>query len=114
MFATTLSAYTEPSAVSPGEPFNLILELDENAPSGLPDFGPLRYDFHIHGTAHSASYVFINGQSKASTRWTVTLVPKHTGQLTIPAIQVGQARSKPITLHVGEQPSSRTLITTTL
>ena len=100
-FAATLSARTEPSAVALGEPFNLILELDENAPSGLPDFTPLRYDFHIHGTAHSTSYLFTNGQSKASTRWTVTLVPRRVGELTIPSIQIGQARSHPITLHVG-------------
>ncbi len=100
-YATTLSVRTEPESVAPGEPFNLILELDENAPSGLPDFGPLAHDFHIHGTAHSASYMYTNGQSKASTRWTVTLVPKHTGKVTIPPIQVGKARSRPIALNIG-------------
>ncbi|MCH9756144.1 MAG: BatD family protein [Gammaproteobacteria bacterium] len=108
VFATILSAHTEPSAVAPGEPFNFVLELDENAPAGLPDFGPLSYDFHIHGTAHSASYVFTNGQSKASTRWSVTLVPKHTGKITIPPIQVGQARSNPITLNIASNPAPST------
>lgn len=107
IYATTLSAHTEPASVSPGEPFNLILELDENAPSGLPDFGVLGHDFYVHGTAHSASYVFTNGQSKASTRWTVTLVAKHAGNITIPAIQVGQARSQPITLNVGRNNRQR-------
>ncbi len=107
LFASTLSAHIEPTHVSPGEPFTLTLELDENAPSGLPDFGPLSHDFYIHGTAHSASYVFQNGQSKASTRWDVTLVAKHSGQVTIPAIQVGKARSNPITLHVGRGASHK-------
>ncbi|MDF1677756.1 MAG: BatD family protein [Legionellaceae bacterium] len=106
--ATTLSAHTEPDSVGPSEPFNLILELDENAPPGLPDFGPLTHDFHIHGTAHSASYMYTNGQSKASTRWTVTLVPKRTGKVTIPSIQVGRARSRPITLNIGRHSAPQT------
>jgi hypothetical protein len=97
--ASTLSVHTEPDFVSPGEMFNLIFELDENAPAGLPDFGPLAYDFYIHGTAHSASYVYGNGQSKATTRWSLTLRAKHTGKLTIPAIQIGKARSRAFTLN---------------
>ena len=108
IYASTLSVHTEPASISPGEPFNLILELDENAPAGLPNFGALNYDFHVHGTSHRASYVYVNGQSKASTRWSVTLVPKHTGKITIPAIQVGQARSEPITLNIGSTTVSQT------
>lgn len=100
-FAATLNAHVEPEAVRPGEAFRLILELDENAPPGLPSFDPLSHDFYIRGTAHSASYVFDNGQSRASTRWTITLVPKHAGNLTIPPIQVGKAQSKPIIVRVG-------------
>jgi hypothetical protein len=116
LYASTLTAHAEPTAVSPGEPFNLILELDENAPSGLPDFGPLNYDFYIHGTGHRASYVYNNGQSKASTRWSVTLVSKHTGTVTIPAIQVGKARSKPFSITVSRNaappsPSKHTSVT---
>jgi len=98
--ATTLSSKIDPSQVAPGQPFHLILELDENAPSGLPDFSPLHYDFEINGTAHRASYMFIDGQSKASSSWTFTLTPKRTGKLTIPAIQVGRARSNPGSIEV--------------
>ena len=117
LYASTLTAHAEPAAVSPGEPFNLILELDENAPSGLPDFGPLNYDFYMHGTDHRTSYVYSNGQSKASTRWSVTLVSKHTGNVTIPAIQVGKARSTPFSITVSRNaaapsPSRHTSVTT--
>lgn len=103
-YAATLSAKVDPAQVMPGQAFHLILELDENAPAGLPDFSPLQYDFQINGTAHRASYMFIDGQSKASSSWTVTLTPKHTGKLTIPAIQVGNARSTPSSIEVTNTP----------
>ncbi len=111
--AANLTVHTEPTVVTPGEPFTLILELDENAPAGLPDFGPLGYDFYIHGTSHSASYVYQNGQAKTSTRWRVTLLPKNSSARNIPAIQVGQARTKPFTLNQNQatrhtQPSADT------
>ncbi|MDF1683701.1 MAG: BatD family protein [Legionellaceae bacterium] len=103
-YATTLSAKVDPAQIMPGQAFHLILELDENAPAGLPDFSPLQYDFQVHGTAHRASYMFIDGQSKASSSWTVTLTPKHTGKIIIPAIQVGHARSLPTSIEVTNTP----------
>lgn len=106
-YATTLTTRVDPPEVRPGQPFHLIYELDENAPAGLPDFSPLNHDFQIHGTAHHASYVFTDGQSKASTRWVVTLMPRKTGQLTIPAIQIGQARSTPQNIQVTQHPKPR-------
>ena len=102
--AATLSTKVDPTQVAPGQPFHLILELDENAPSGLPDFSPLQYDFEINGTSHRASYMFIDGQSKASSSWTITLTPKRTGKVTIPAIQVGHARSTPSSIEVTNTP----------
>lgn len=104
--SATLSAKVDPTQVMPGQAFHLILELDENAPAGLPDFSPLQYDFQINGTAHRASYMFVDGQSKASSSWTVTLTPKHTGKLTIPAIQVGHARSAPTSIEVTNNPQT--------
>lgn len=101
-FASTLTAHIEPEHVQPGEPFQLILELDENAPSGLPDFGVLAHDFHITGTSHSTSYLFANGKSKTTSRWAVTLVPRYAGKLVIPSIQVGQARSEPLNIEVSD------------
>ena len=102
--ASTLSTKVDPTQIMPGQAFHLILNLDENAPAGLPDFSPLQYDFEIHGTAHRASYMFIDGQSKASSSWTVTLIPKRTGKITIPAIQVGHARSTPSSIEVTNTP----------
>ncbi|MDX2345249.1 MAG: BatD family protein [Legionella sp.] len=108
LHASTLSVRTEPAVLSPGQTFNLILELDENAPAGLPDFGPLGYDFYIQGTSHNASYVYNNGQSKSSTQWRIILLPKHTGQITIPAIQVGKARSTAFTPNLSTDAAHRT------
>jgi hypothetical protein len=104
--ASSITTRVDPPEVYPGQPFHLILELDENAPSGLPDFNPLSHDFQIHGTAHQASYVYSNGQSKASTRWTVTLIPKQTGRLTIPGIQIGRAQSPPTHILVTTRPQA--------
>jgi hypothetical protein len=105
-YASTITTRVDPPEVYPGQPFHLVLELDENAPSGLPDFNPLSHDFQINGTAHQASYVYSNGQSKASSRWTVTLIPKQTGRLTIPSIQIGRAQSPPTSILVTTRPQA--------
>jgi len=101
--AGTVTTRAEPMLIQPGESFRLILELDENAPSGLPNLDPLSHDFYITGRAHSTSYLYVNGKSQTTSRWEITLVPKYAGKVTVPAIQIGQARSKAITIKVSDE-----------
>jgi hypothetical protein len=43
---------------------------------------------------------FINGRSSSGTEWRLTLMPKGTGKIEIPAIRLGSAASRPLTLEV--------------
>lgn len=68
---------------------------------GEPDFAPLDVDFEILGTAQSTQISSSNGQYVAETRWTVQVLPRKVGVLTIPSIAFGSSASPARTLTVG-------------
>ena len=68
--------------------------------STRPDFSALDTDFDVLGTSQSTSVSIINGRMQRSARWLVDLMPKREGVFTIPAIQIGNERSNPLTLTV--------------
>jgi len=67
---------------------------------GEPDFAPLSVDFEILGTAQSTQISSSNGQYTAETRWTVQVLPRKIGVLTIPSVAFGSSASAARTLTV--------------
>ena len=64
------------------------------------DLAPLTTDFDVEATSTQSQLRVVNG---AVTSWVdllVTLRPKRTGQLTIPALTLGNERSQPLTITV--------------
>lgn len=94
-----LQASVDRNPVNMNESFTLTLETDD-ALDGAPDLSVLQNDFEVLNQGKSSSYQFINGHSSRSTRWSITLMPKHGGQLRIPAIAIDGENSAPITLTV--------------
>ncbi|MFP3520145.1 BatD family protein, partial [Pseudomonas sp. SIMBA_077] len=45
------------------------------------------------------------GDNHASTRWIVTLLPRHTGTLEIAPLQLGSLQSQPLSLQVNTSPA---------
>ncbi|KTC65297.1 KQDN repeat-containing protein (plasmid) [Legionella adelaidensis] len=84
-----------------GETFSLTLSV-ENAQqhTAAPDLTPLQKDFNIVGTERNLSLSIINGQTSSVSRWTILLMPKITGIITIPPIQVGNEHSEATSIEI--------------
>lgn len=68
-----------------------------------PDLDPLHIDFHVLGNSQSNRHMTRNGRSESWTEWTVSLMPRRKGRLTIPPISVNGETTQAISLYV--QPS---------
>jgi hypothetical protein len=86
--------------VALGDSFSLRLEVSGQPDGSAPDLMPLEKDFKIEGSGQTSMTNVINGAVSRSHGWTITLSPKATGNLTIPAIKVGSDSSKPMNIAV--------------
>ncbi len=100
--AATLLARVDRTELSLDETVELTLETPDGTAFGKPDLQPLDGLFKVSGTRQSNQLAGANGEAKAITQWQVTLQPLQTGYVVIPPLQLGDARSEPITLHVTE------------
>jgi hypothetical protein len=71
-----------------------------DAPEGEPDFSVLEQDFEILDQSQKSNISLINGEFSRSVAWTLTLMARKAGHLSIPAISFGQDRSDSIQLEV--------------
>ena len=92
-------AWLEQPQVTLGQAVTLNVETD--AVSATPDLTPLMRDFEVEGQSDSRSVRMVNGRMSASTTFSLTLRPRRAGTLAIPALQVGNERTAPLTLEVG-------------
>ncbi len=97
--AAAVRATLDTNTVGLGETVQLRLERDDQA-SGNPDLSPLRADFDVVSTSTSRTIQITNGSVATHVQANVMLAPKHTGQLTIPAIDWSGETSSPLTLTV--------------
>lgn len=96
-----VSASTSRTVISIDE--TLVLEIKSEDSSGEPDLSVLENDFQILGRSQSQNYSLINGHASRTHSWNVTLLPKKTGEITIPAVQVGNETTQPIHLVIQGQ-----------
>lgn len=96
MFAATnvwagqLSVSVEPQQIQFGDTVRLELSYEgDDAGSLQPNFNVLRNDFTIYSTSTSMQSNFVNGVGHQRRMWTLTLMPKREGDLTIPPITAG-------------------------
>lgn len=98
-------AWLEQPQVTLGQAVTLNVETD--AVSATPDLTPLMRDFEVEGQSDSRSVRMVNGRMSASTTFSLTLRPRRAGTLAIPALQVGNERTAPLTLEVGATATAR-------
>ncbi len=94
----SLQATVDRNPVSADESFTLTLQSDGSNAS--PDLSPLKRDFEILGQSQGSTIQIVNGHTSQSVQWQISLSPKHSGQIVIPAITAGGQSSQPITLNV--------------
>ena len=113
VFMTPLSAYAAVTAsvdrttIASHESLELTLRTDENT-NASPDLAALTQSFELLGTRQQQRTQIINNTSSYARDWIITLLPKEQGQLTIPAITLGDQQTQPITITVSDDNSDTT------
>jgi len=98
-FAETIKVSSDRNPVKQDESFHLIFKSTDSV-ADSPDFSPLEKDFEILSQNQSTQIQIINGQQSRTKEWTLTVMAKRTGNLTIPAITFGQEQTTPTTISV--------------
>jgi len=99
--SASVTASTSRSVISIDETIELVIKNDKS--SDDPDLSILENNFQIMGRSQSQNYSLINGNASSTYTWNVTLLPKKTGEITIPAIKVGNESTRPIHLVIKKQ-----------
>ncbi len=92
-------ATVDTTSIGADATLELMLEHDGQT-SAEPDLSPLRQDFDVLSTSRSSSVQIVNGSMTSSVRVELSLSPKHSGQVRIPAITWGNDKSDPIVVNV--------------
>lgn len=95
-----LQASVDRTRLVEGETLELTLETGTGNRFSRPDLAPLEEHFQIQGSRQLSLVTQIDGRSQPITRWIITLLPKRTGYVVIPPIELDGARSGPVTLQV--------------
>lgn len=74
-----------------------------------PDFSVLKKEFDIVGTTRSSQVNIINGVTEIENQWQLALLPKHSGDIVLPAISVGNDKTTPRLIHVSSITKASTL-----
>lgn len=97
-----LSAYVDRTEVSVNDVFTLTIRVNAEIRGGRPDIDSLQQDFEIIGSSERNSFTFINGVSQQWSEFRISLRPRTTGNLTIPAFRVGNEVTMPIAVSVSD------------
>lgn len=96
-----VTASVDRERVEQNESFTLEIVFDGD-PDTAPDFSPLEADFFLGQTSQLSNTRILNGSITRSMTWTVALMAKRTGLLTIPPITIGNEQSDPVSIDVRE------------
>ena len=101
--APAVHAFLDRDQVSLGD--TVTLNIQSHGAVAAPDLAPLANDFQLLGSSRSTSVQTDNGKTTRTTQLGIALKPLHAGTLTIPALDVGGARTQALTLKVGPAPA---------
>jgi len=99
LYAATITATTDRNPVQLNESFMLIFEATGSVDDD-PDFEALKKDFDILNQSQSSNISIINGSTSRNISWTLNLMAKREGLLTIPSIPFGSDSSPQLRLTV--------------
>ncbi len=91
--------------VNEGESVHLTIEA-EGQISIMPNTDALNKDFDVMGVASGSRVNIINGRVNASTTWNISLMPKRSGELTIPSLTINDEQTPALALRVNEASKS--------
>ena len=95
------TAYLQPYRVIEGDIAELIIEHDSKIPSLYAlDTSVLELDFEVLETKSRLARVLEANEVFHRMQWTIEILPRHSGNLVIPALQVGDLSTPVLTLEV--------------
>jgi hypothetical protein len=97
--AAQITVTVDRNPVNIDESFQILFSSDES-PDGIPDFSILERDFTILNQSQSSNSSWINGKSSKTIQWTLNVIARHAGNITIPAVEFGRDVSDPLTIEV--------------
>jgi len=95
-----LKTFVEPRLVDEMDTIRLTIRKEGSNQSEGPDLTPLMKDFDVLGSQTSSRISSINGRTMASVEYQISLRPQHTGELTIPSLDIGGEQSEEIIVRV--------------
>jgi len=96
-----ITASVDRPSVDQNESFTLEIVTDGTA-DVMPDLAPLEADFYVGQTSQLSNTRIVNGAITRSMTWTIALMAKRTGSITIPPLYVGNEQSNTVTILVRE------------
>ncbi len=110
--AADLTASVDRTRLIAGETVELTLETSDFTQFGKPDLSVLDADFEVRDSRQLNRLTTLDGTTEATTRWIITLLPRKTGSVVIPSLQLGELKSEPVTLQVvqGGSPDAETAL----
>lgn len=103
--AVMVSTDVDRGHVRPGESVVVTYTVDGQVPE--PDFSPLEKDFEILNRGESRNITISGGDASVEIAWKLVLRPRHGGELTLPALRIGDGLSEARTLTVaGSEPAA--------
>jgi hypothetical protein len=98
-----VSARLDRNTVYSGETVTLHITATGDDKGIQPDLAPLSKSFDVLGTGSSSQTQIINGKRSDKHEWMIELAPLVEGEVTVPAIMVGNKQTAPLRLSVSEQ-----------
>ncbi len=101
-----VTASIDSNPVMSNESIVLTVTADDSVERDALDTSPLATDFIIARTEVSSQTSMVNFKTSRTTRWQIVLIPRKTGKLIIPALQLENHYSNAIAVTVVEQGST--------
>ena len=98
-------AWLDRSRTAIGQPVVLSIESDQEI--GQPDLTPLQQDFDVVDSSSSRQMEMVNGRISRSVTLAITLQPRRTGELSIPALDIQGQRTPVLGLRVTDAPAAQ-------
>jgi len=102
--AARITAQLDRQRIVQGETVTLSIQTDDPQQSLEADFSALDADFELLDRRSESQMSIVNGQQSATVRLLLTLEPRHSGELTIPALHFGNTSTLPLKLTVDAAP----------
>ena len=102
--AADISAQLDRERIVQGETVTLVIQTDDPQLNLDGDFSLLDKDFEVLDRRSETQMSIVNGQQSAVVRLMLTLEPRRSGELTIPAMRFGAATTAPLGLQVDAAP----------